>query len=185
MPNGLKMTAAPVYTCTDGGGANVATGGTLTTAVGGQSIILAGATIPQASSSNAAYCTLDLPVTGGSSSGSATSYDYSIVAASVTGKEAGVALSNSGSAIQTIFISATPLPTLEKSFSATDAVLGGAPITLTLKVNNPASAPLPNFALTDSFPLLGGVAAIKVANPPNATVSCPGGHRTDLCAGCR
>ena len=96
LPNGLKVAGTPTSTC----------GGTLTTVIGTQQIKLVGGVVPPATTSPAAdgSCTIDIPVTAGTSSGSAASYDYQLVSGAVTGTEGaapGVPVANSGLVTQT------------------------------------------------------------------------------------
>lgn len=174
-PNGLRIAAAATYTCTDPNtGTAVATTGTLTAVPGTQTITLTGGTIPQASSAIAGTCKIVIPVLTGSSSGNSATYNYQINNNAVTGNDPG-AQSNSGDVSQTVNVRAMALPTVNKSFSASPVVLGGAPVTLTLTVNNPNPVPLANFSITDNFPTLGGGGAvIQVAATPGATATCTG-----------
>ena len=178
-PNVLKVAAAPIFTCFDPLTLLTTTPlpSPVTAAVGGQSIVLAGAVIPARDfgSSVDGSCTLVIPVTAGTSSGAAAAYAYDINGGDVTGND-GSAVQNVGNVSQSINVLAFERPTIGKSFSNGVAILGGAPRTLTITVSNPnASVALENFGVSDSFPTDAGGAIIQVVNPASATASCPGG----------
>ena len=177
LPNGLKVAAAPTYTCFDPNTGTTAPGsGTLTAALGTQAIQLAGGAIPSrnAGSATDGSCTIRIPVTAGSSNGSGTAYTYTILNGAVTGNDGG-GVANVGDVSQSVNVSAIAQPTIAKSFSNGTAVLGGASRTLTITITNPNPVAISNFSITDSFPTLGaGGAIIQVANPPAETSSCTG-----------
>ena len=173
LPNGLKVAGPAVYSCADANGA-VATTGSVTAAPGSQTITLADGSIPARASNTDGTCTITIPVTAGSTNGSGATYTYTIANGAVTGND-GVAVANSGAVSQSVNVRPVVLPVVSKGFSSSVAFLGGAPVTLSVTVNNPNSIPLPNFSLADIFPQLGGQALIKVAPTPAATSICTGG----------
>ncbi len=174
LPNGLKIAGTPTYNCTDPAGPTTTPGvGTLTAVTGTQSISLSGGVIPKKNASNSTdgTCTIILPVTAGSSTGNAATYTYTIANGIVTGND-GSPQSNVGNVSQSISFSALSLPTITKSFASNTLTLGGATTTLTIIVTNPNSIALPNFNISDTFPILGGSPLIGVANTPAATSTC-------------
>lgn len=175
LPDGLKVSGAATYTCFDPATSSTNAGaGTLTAAMGTQPIQLVGGSIParHAASSTDGSCTIRIPVTAGSADGTGNAYTYTIAAGAVTGND-GAVVANVGSVSQSVNVTAIARPTITKSFSNGTAVLGGAVRTLTLTVTNSNSIPITGFSITDNFPVLGGGGAIiKVATPPNATMSC-------------
>lgn len=175
LPNGLKIAGAVTYTCTDPAGPTVAAGaGTLTAAIGTQAISLANdGVIPARANGTGGTCTITVPVVAGSSTGSSATYTYTIGNGAVTGNDGG-AVANTGAVNQSINVRSVLLPVIGKAFSNSTAFLGGAPVTLTITVTNPNPIALPNFSVTDNFPLLGGIAIIKVAAAPAATSTCTG-----------
>ncbi|MBI1214672.1 MAG: DUF11 domain-containing protein [Alphaproteobacteria bacterium] len=174
LPNGLKISGAATYTCTDPSGPTTGAGaGTLTAADGTQAISLSGGIIPARANSTDGTCTITIPVTAGTSTGNATTYTYTIPDGSVTGDD-GTAVANSGAVSQSVNIRALTKPVITKTFSNSTAVLGGSAVTLTLKVTNSNPVALPNFDISDTFPLQGGTPLIKVASAPAATSTCTG-----------
>ena len=180
LPNGLKVAGAPSYSCANASGA-VATTGTLSTTLGGQGVALSGASIPAKVGSTDGSCTIDIPVTAGTSTGAPTTYTYTFANGSVTGND-GSAVSNSGAVSQSINIRALQALQLSKAFANNTLILGGSSTVLTLTVNNPNPVPMAGLGLTDVFPALANPAAggalqglIKIATTPNASASCVGG----------
>src|SRR5450830_225449 len=176
LPNGLKVISSPTYTCTDPTTASTVAGtGTLTAANGTQAISLSGGVIPPASSGGTAgTCTIILPVTAGTSTGTATAYNYIILNGAVTGN--GGALANVGQTEQSINIKALANPSITKSFGASTLVLGSSATTLTITLTNTNPVSIPNFTVTDTFPTLGaGGGIIKVAAGPVSSASCNNG----------
>ena len=178
LPNGLKIAGPATYTCIAPPAVISAPGvGTLTAVVASQAISLANGVIPARASGIDGTCTITLPVTAGSSTGNSATYSYTIANGAVTGND-GAVVANAGAVTQSINVRAVALPVVTKSFGNATAILGGAPVTLTLKVDNPNPAPvtIPNFAISDTFPTLGGGGAvIAVAPTPAATSTCTGG----------
>jgi uncharacterized repeat protein (TIGR01451 family) len=176
LPNGLKIAGTPVSTC----------GGTMTTAVGTQQIKLDGGVVPAATTSPApavdGSCTIDIPVTAGTSNGAAASYDYQLGSGAVTGTENGTPVANSGLVTQTFGVRALALPEINKSFANSNLVLGGAPTALTVTVSNTNPVPIDSFNIADAFPQLGGNSIIKVATPPAATATCTSGPAPTITA---
>ncbi|THF60669.1 DUF7933 domain-containing protein [Pseudothauera rhizosphaerae] len=178
LPNGLRIAGAATYTCHDpAAGSTTAGSGTLTAAPGTQAIALSGGVIPARhdGSSTDGTCTILIPVTAGTSSGSAAYYDYGIGSGAVTGND-GAAVANSGAVTQTVNVRALAQPTIQKSFGSSTVVLGGAASRLTITVGNSNPVALPGFQISDAFPALGGGGAIiEVADPPNLAASCTSG----------
>ncbi|CAN5478827.1 hypothetical protein BH11PSE11_BH11PSE11_21580 [soil metagenome] len=176
LPNGLKITGAATYTCTDPATAITAPGaGSLTAAVGTQAITLVNGIIPARAASTDGTCTIIVPVSAGTTTGAAATYTYTINGGAVTGNDGG-AVANVGAVNQSINIRLVSLPTLSKSFTSSLVFLGGTSTTLSITVTNPNPIPLPNFSITDNFPVLGGGGAIiQVAPAPAQTPSCTGG----------
>ena len=175
-PNALRIAGAATYTCTDPAGPTTSAGvGVLTATPGTQNISLTGGVIPMRAAGTDGTCVIRIPVTAGSSSGSSVTYTYTVASNAVTGTDPG-AQTNVGNVSQTVNVKPVALPTLNKNFSNSTAVLGGAPVTLTITLNNPTNPiAIPNFSITDVFPTLGGGGAvIQVANPPAATTTCTG-----------
>ncbi|HMX15515.1 MAG TPA: SdrD B-like domain-containing protein [Rhodocyclaceae bacterium] len=175
LPNGLKVAGAATYTCTDPAVPVTNAGvGTLTAAPGTQAITLSGGDIPARANGTDGTCTIQIPVTAGTSTGNAASYTYTIAGGAVTGNDGG-AVSNAGAVSQSINVTAIARPTLSKAFSNSTADLGGATRTLSITLTNTNPVSIPNFSITDAFPQLGGTAIIKVAATPAATASCNNG----------
>ena len=178
LPDGLEISGAATYTCTDASVPSTGPGaGTLTVTIGTQAITLTGGIIParDTASSTDGVCTIIIPVTAGSSSGAPATHNYQIANGAVTGND-GVAVANSGAVNQSINVLGVSLPVVSKSFASSTLVLGGAPTTLTITVTNPnTTIAIPNFSVTDNFPLLGGSSILQVASPPSATTTCTGG----------
>ena len=175
-PNGLRIAGAATYTCTDPAGPTTSAGvGVLTATPGTQAISLTGGVIPQHSGGTDGTCTIQIPVTAGSSTGTSVTHTYTVLSNAVTGDDPGAQV-NVGDVSQTVNVKPVALPTLNKNFSNSTAVLGGAPVTLTITLNNPTNPiAIPNFSITDNFPTLGGGGAvIQVATPPAATATCTG-----------
>ncbi len=176
LPNGLKITGAATYTCTDPATNITSAGsGSLTATVGTQAISLSGGVIPARANSTDGTCTISIPITAGTSTGNATNYTYSIANGAVTGNDGG-AVANSGLVSQGISISALTAPTISKTFGASTLTLGGASTTLTITVTNTNPVAIPNFTITDNFPLPTPLTIndqlIKVAATPGATSTC-------------
>jgi len=171
LPNGLKVAGAAVYTCTNGDGSPAATPGSVTATLGSQSISLSGGVIPQGGAAEG-RCVIDIPVTGGTTTGAGATYVYDIGAGAVTGND-GAPVANIGAVQQSIPVRAIARPTITKSFGTATLVLGGTstPLTITLVNTNPVA--IPGFNITDVFPVLApGGAIIRVAAPPGTTASC-------------
>lgn len=162
LPNGLKIAGASTYTCANASG-SVAPTGTLSATIDTQTIILSGATIPARASSTDGTCTIRIPVTAGTSTGSSATYNYTIASGAVTGTDSSGAVANAGAVSQSINVSALNQPTISKSFASSTLVLGGAATNLTITLTNSNPVPIPNFIITDVFPVLGAGGIIKVA----------------------
>lgn len=187
LPNGLSVSGAVAYTCYDPSTATTSGGGgTLTAALGGQSISLSGGVIPARASNTDGYCTIVIPVTAGTSTGNTATYTYTIGSGAVTGND-GSAVANSGAVNQSINVLALSKPTISKGFGSSTLYLGGSATTLTITLTNSNSVAIPNFSITDAFPQLAGSAIIKVAATPNASNTCgatfaPGAGDTSITA---
>jgi len=176
LPDGLEIAGAATYTCTDPSIPSTTPGVGLTATPGSQTITLAGGTIParDAVSSTDGTCTIIIPVTAGTSDGSAQTYNYQIADGAVTGND-GAAVANIGAVNQSVNVLPIDRPVVSKSFGSNTLIFGGSETTLTITVANPNAIALPNFDVTDNFPQLGGSEIIQVATPPNATSNCTGG----------
>ena len=177
LPNGLNVAAATSFDCFDPVANTTNSGvGTLTANTGTQAISLSGGVIPQANGPTAATCTITIPVTAGSNDGALNTVTYTIGDGAVMGLENIAPVANIGSVSQSINILAVQQPSIAKAFSNNTPVLGGAASRLTITITNPnASVAIPDFSISDTFPLLGGSPLIEVAGTPNAAASCPGG----------
>jgi uncharacterized repeat protein (TIGR01451 family) len=173
LPNGLRIAGASSYTCADGNGPVAATG-SLTAAAGTQAIVLSGGTIPVRVDSTDGTCTVNIPVTSGTSTGNSATYTYTINSGAVTGND-GAAVQNVGAVSQSINISALARPSISKTFTSSTLNLGGNPTTLTITISNTNPVTIPNFSVTDVFPQLGGSGIIRVAGVPAASSTCTGG----------
>ena len=137
LPNGLKVAGAASYSCVDPSGPTVIAGsGTLTAALGTQTISLSGGVIPARSGSTDGSCSIRIPVTAGSSSGNARTDAYQIAAGAVTGND-GAPVSNAGTVSQSLNILGLAKPTMSKSLTSTTLTLGGAATTMRITVKNP------------------------------------------------
>lgn len=179
LPDGLRVSGAFTYTCFDpaGGGSTIGGSGTLTANVDSQAISLTGGIVPARDSGSATdgSCSIIIPVTAGTSDGSAQTYNYQILDGAVSGSDNTGAVSNSGDVQQSVNVSAITRPVISKSFGSNTLVLGGASTTLSIVVTNPNDIDLPDFDINDTFPILGGNPLIQVASPPNASSVCSGG----------
>lgn len=179
-PNRLHVSGPTTYTCFNpASGMSTPGVGALTAVPGSQLIVVAGGVIPprDAPSSTDGSCTIQIPVSAGTSSGAATSYTYTILGGAVTGDDGGP-VSNIGDVSQSINVSAMNQPSISKSFNNSTAILGGAARILTISVQNPASnaLPLEDVGFVDNFPSQGaGGAIIEVATPVTTTSTCTGG----------
>lgn len=169
-PDGLKISGAFTYACSDANGP-VAELGTLTANIGSNTISLTGGSIPAQIGGTNGQCTIDIPVTAGTTTGAQKGYDFIIDAGRVKGTD-GAAVSNPSQGQQTITVREMARPTLAKSFGANSIYLGGTPTTLQLKVTNPAAAKLTGFGVTDNLP-----ENIELVSPQGVgypAVSCTG-----------
>jgi archaellum component FlaF (FlaF/FlaG flagellin family) len=167
LPNGLKIAGIPTNTC----------GGTLTTVIGAQGVQLTGGMIPADNPVGAGTCIITLPVTAGTSSGSGTTYTYTIPVGAVTGTD-GAPQTNTGLALnQSVGVLAMSRPIISKNLISSTIILDGSPTTLDIVINNPDSnASLTGVSISDTFPVLGGGGAIiEVASPTNTSINCTNG----------
>ena len=176
LPDGLRVAGPATYECTDPNGNATAAGvGTLSAPVGSQTLALTGGAIPANFGGTDGTCVILVPVTAGSSTGGLASYAYTLSSGAVTGTDGGGPVANVGAVTQTIGVRAVNRPSIGKSFTGAPAVLGGAPVRLSITVTNPNGIGLPQVDITDVFPLLGGIPALRVAAVPNAQSTCTGG----------
>ncbi len=174
-PNALRIAGVYTYTCTDPSGPVTSPGsGTLTADVNTQAISLSGGVIPARANNTDGTCTIVIPVTAGTSSGSTATYTYQILSGAVTGDD-GSAVANSGTVSQSVNVRALTPPSLSKSFASSNIYLGGNATTLTITLANANPVAITNFSITDAFPQLGGAAIIRVAATPGAAASCNNG----------
>lgn len=171
LPNGLVVHGAVAYTCTDPSGPGFVPTGSVTAALGTQSIALAGGTIPARANNTDGTCTIDIPVTATTSDGSAATYSYYMVSGAVTGHD-GAPVANVGAVSQSVNVNAMVRPTISKAFDAGTVILGQDPTQLRITLRNTNAVPVSGFSVTDAFPELGGLAIIRVANPPLAGATC-------------
>lgn len=164
LPNGLKVAGTATYVCSD---AN--TDATLNASIGTQGITFSGGTIPVKVGGIDGTCKITIPVTAGTSTGSAETYTYTIASGAVTGNGPG-AQANVGAVNQSINVKAFSKPSISKNFASSTIYLGGVATTLTITINNSAAAAIANFGLTDNLP-----ANIQIASTPNASATCPSG----------
>ncbi len=179
LPNGLKVAGAPTYTCFNPVTSTTSAGvGALTATLGTQPIQLVGGVIPARNNATSTdgSCTILVPVTAGSSTGTGTAYTYTIANGAVTGNDGG-AVANIGAVSQSVNVTAISQPTIGKTFvGGSSVILGGASRILRITVTNPNSVAIPNFSVTDTFPTLGGGGAvIQVANPVTTASTCTAG----------
>jgi uncharacterized repeat protein (TIGR01451 family) len=174
LPNGLKISGVPTYTCANNAGP-VAVVGTLTATNGTQTISLSGGSIPARAGSTDGTCTITVPVTAGTTTGNAATYTYTIADGAVTGND-GAPVANVGNVNQSINVRALAKPTITKSFGTPTLTLGGASTPLQVTVSNSNSIAIPNFTITDLFPALGaGGGIIKVSAATVNTATCTSG----------
>ncbi len=174
LPNGLKISGVPTYNCTDPAIPATNPGvGVLTAVDGTQAISLVGGVIPARANSEDGTCIIVIPVTAGSSTGNAATYSYQIANGAVTGDD-GAPVANSGSVSQSVNVQSINRPVIGKSFGSNTLILGGNATTLTISVSNSNDVPIPDFSITDNFPLLGGSPIIKVATPVVSNSTCTG-----------
>jgi len=175
LADGLIVAGAATYTCNDPSGpGNIAGSGVLTAALGTQAITLTNGVIPARANNTDGTCTISIPVTAATSTGSSASYEYQIADGAVTGND-GAGVANTGSVSQSVNVTAMDRPNIAKSFSNTTAVLGGNSRTLTITLTNSNPVAIADFNITDTFPTLSGTPIIAVAPTPNASMSCNNG----------
>ncbi|SEA71803.1 conserved repeat domain-containing protein [Desulfuromusa kysingii] len=179
-PDGLKISSAATYTCTDPEGNTEVGTGTLTAAVDSQSIKLTGGSIPARADNTSGVCKIIVPVTAGTSTGSSVTYTFEIEDGAVTGDDSSDTVANNGAVSQSINVLDLAKPTITKEFDSSSVDIGGNATTLTFTVANSNPVPIPDFSITDTFPTLGGSAIIEVADPPNASSSCSSGGAPDF-----
>ncbi len=174
LPNGLKIAGAATYTCFNPATSTSSAGsGSLTAALNTQAISLSGGVIPARASNTDGTCTITIPVTAGTSTGSATTYTYTIADGAVTGNDGG-AVANTGAVNQSINIRALAAPAISKTFSNNTVVLGGTAVTLTVTLSNPNPVAISGFSVSDNFPQLSALPLIVVANPVVSNATCTG-----------
>ncbi len=156
LPNGLRVSGAFTYTCTDPlTGTTSAGSGTLTAAVGTQSISLANGVIPARANNTDGVCEIILPVTAGTSTGNGTNYIYQLLTGAVQGVDNTGPVSNQGDVQQNVEVRPLNRPTIAKSFNPNPLVQGATgelTITLENSPQNGVGAPIPGFSLVDPLP---------------------------------
>ena len=175
LPDGLFLAGTPTYECTDPLTGSTSSG-TGTFSAAGQSVSLTGGTIPARANGEDGLCTIVLPVSAGTSSGSFATYSYTIADGAVTGND-GLPVANTGAVSQSINVRGMSAPRVT-SHSLTNGatiVLGGDSQTLTFRIDNDSDFAISNFTFENVFPLLGGSAAYEIASLPNATATCSDG----------
>ena len=177
LPNGLKVAATPTVSCTDPATVpQPTTPGTVAATIGAQSIALSGEIIPARANNTDGTCTIIIPVTAGTSSGGTATYAYTIASGAVTGTDSTGLVANAGTVNQSVNVKAFAQPAISKSFAASTLVLGSTATTLTITVTNTNTVAIPNFSITDTFPVLGaGGGIIRVAPGPVTTATCNNG----------
>ncbi len=176
-PDGLIIQSPASYSCTDPATGQTSAGsGTLTANPGTQAISLSGGVIPARANNTDGTCTIDIPVTAGTSNGAFATYVYQIASGAVTGND-GAARSNSGAVSQSVNVNAMPRPRITQHFvsNSNTLILGGAAQTLTFRIDNSSAVDITNFQFTDNFPLISGNPAFVVASSPNVSASCSSG----------
>ncbi|MBY6069020.1 DUF11 domain-containing protein [Leisingera aquaemixtae] len=150
LPAGMVVAPVPNASAT-------CTGGTLTATAGSGSISYSGGTVAAGAS-----CTVSADVRA-TSTGTLSNTSGALTSSS----------GSSGTASDSLTVSAAPVPGFAKSFAAASAPLNGS-ITMTLAIDN-SSALIEASALdvTDSLP-----AGMVVASPANASATCTGGTLT-------
>lgn len=172
LPNGLKIAGAATYSCYDPSSGTTSPGtGTLSATQGTQTVSLSGGAIPARANGTDGYCSIVIPVTSGTSSGSTATYTYTLGDGTVTGTGSGT-VANSGAVNQSINVLALAKPSMSKAFGSSTLFLGGSATTLTITLSNSNGVAISNFSVADVFPQLGGAAIIQVANSPNASNTC-------------
>ena len=176
MPAALKVGGSgnTRYECVDGDGNTSIGAGTVTAALGSNTISLSGGTIPIAKASGASgKCDIDVEVT----STTVGVHTNTIAAGAVTD---GGSLSNATPAQQSITVNSLNLPVISKQFSSTTVLRNDDKVTLTITISNGANATrdlplngvgdMPAYAIQDNLP-----AGLQVAAVPNASSSCSAG----------
>lgn len=176
LPDGLSVTGATTYTCTNPATSST-TAGIGTFSATGQSISLSGGAIPAASGGVSGTCELTIPVAAGTSDGSSATYTYTIASGAVSGFDGTVTQNNAGSVSQSVVINSMPQPqiTLHSVSGGNALILGGSDEVLTFSITNFANFDITNFNLTNIFPLISGNPAFEVHSVPGATGSCNNG----------
>jgi uncharacterized repeat protein (TIGR01451 family) len=182
LPDGLKTDGSATYECYDPDTDTTSTGvGTLT--LGEQTIDLGGGIIPANSGGTDGTCTIEIPVTAGTSDGSSATYTYTIAHEAVSGTDDTGTVRNTGDVSQSINVSALDQPTISKSFGSSTLVLGGSATTLTITLSNSNSVDITGVSINDTFPELSSNAIIEVAATPNANTTCSGSPSITAAAG--
>ncbi len=185
LPDGLYSSSPATYECFDPAGPSTAPGvGTLTITPGGQSINLSGGVIPPRANNADGTCTITIPVSAGTSTGTFKTYVYTILGGAVTGTDSGLTVTNSGNVSQSVNVRAMSAPrvTQHAVTNSNTLILGGSTQTLTFRVTNDNGFAIPNFSFTDRFPLLSGISAFRLASPLTASGSCTSGSAPILTA---
>lgn len=158
-------------------------GGTVDVSAGGGRIQLTGLTVPAKSGATAGVCYVDVPVKAVSAAGASSTVTYALAQDSV-GMTGGDTNGTGGS--QGFTIQAVARPTWSKAFSSgAVAVLNGAPVDLTFRVDNPSGIALTGVRFDDVFPTAGaGGAVIEPVLPVTVSpASCGSASNVVLTAG--
>ncbi|MBU2954815.1 SdrD B-like domain-containing protein [Marinobacter sp. F3R08] len=175
MPAGFRVAGAGVVSqvCEDGTGDPEAFVGTVSAALGSNTIELTGGSIPPRNGGGeAGYCEIVVEVTS-TQSGTGTN---TLPASSINGTHDGNAVTNADAAQQSLNFQALPAPTISKSFSSSTVVKADEATRLTITISNSASQPLPlngagdspAFAIRDQL----GTFGLAVAPDPDVQISC-------------
>jgi uncharacterized repeat protein (TIGR01451 family) len=170
-PNGLRVSGAYSYTCTDPATGTTSAGvGTLTASDGTQAIALANGVVPARANNIDGTCEIILPVTAGTSTGAGANYNYGFGSGDVQGTDAIGPVANQGAVQQNIEVRPMARPSIGKSFSPGTLVLNGNSGQLTITVTNSNTAPIQGFSIQDSLP-----DNIVLASPAVASSVCNNG----------
>ncbi len=177
-PDGLKFTSPPTLSCFDAAGAPVTAAGTLSSGqdATGYFVQLSGGQIPVAANGNFGSCNITMPVTAGTSTGTSQAYTFVVASGAVTGLINTTPQANAGAPQQSITVKSIAKPAVSQSLpDGATLVLGGASKRLKIHLSNSNGIAIPNYTLTDTFPLINGIPAFKVAPVPNIIASCNNG----------
>jgi uncharacterized repeat protein (TIGR01451 family) len=167
-----------------GGQLRVATPASTSTTCGGtpafniaanrQSLTVSGLTVPaRPAGAQDNRCVVTFRVTGGVP----TTYPNTIPTGNVAATDSRTNTAVSPAAPANATLTATPSLTASKSFAPSPVAATGGVSRVTVTLNNIGSAQLTGVGFNDPLP-----ASLRVASPPNATTTCPGGTVTATAA---